>query len=253
LGLIGGTGLAYKNFVPETDPPEKILPPSRLRIAMPRKRRESLRKLSAAKEAADLDWKAKLLLGASAPIGLYGAYELYKRTMEDVGARRLQNKIRRLQGLTDPVLLAKEEDEEEEEFRAQNPEFFGTKTASVEEQLGEEILDQLAENVLEKTAFKWPWSGSDEPKQGQGVLTKLTPAEVGSSAAQQIWKDYWTLLGGAMGTGGLVAYLASRRQLLPESHLKARTEIEAPQLMYDRMRDEEEEEDRRQGGWGLGY
>ena len=234
LGLLGAGGLAYSTFWPGPAKPHETLPPHKVRISInPRRKTKGLAseeedpgfmgKFSAMKKNAELNWKTKFALGAVAPIGLYGVYSAYKTALEEQGKRRIEHKLRRLRGLSDPRYdLPKEEEEEEEAVQPEEAEELGlfdrlrSKMSSADELLGEAILEQFAEQALDKQA-------------GRG--TSVT--EDATSTLMEIWDKYPALLGMGFGAGGLVTYLAANRQLLPPQNLEDRPSVAPTQLIYD--------------------
>jgi len=186
MSALGAGGLLYSNLSPAPAKPEEILPSRHVRLSLEKHHRtpedeESLSKYSNFGKF-DANFLQRMLLGAAVPIGAYGLYSAWKTGLEQVGKKRLRQKLEYVKSLTDPRSLEVRE-------RARQ------KTASADESLADVILESLAAKEIEKRA---------------GFLDAVK--------ASWRWAPY--ALGGLAGTSGLAAYLLSKRQLMPESLLK---------------------------------
>lgn len=207
VALAGLAGGLYKNLLP-TENPRAAISPREIRVFVPREEEEQpLNKVA-------MGPLGQMGLGFAAPIGAYGVYKAIEHYLERSDRSRLAQQAEYLRRISDPAFQAKEQ---AKTMAGMNR----SKMAS--DQTSDKILDAITQVFLTKLS-------EDESSLARAQTAFGDIGELGLQALE----NYPGILGAIAGTSGLAAYLAAKRNLLPEDRMQDPVDVSDPVVVTPR-------------------
>ena len=217
IGLMGLAGAGYRNFFPAENP-RAAMNPREIRLLPPGYGEEKAASAKPPKDDEGLGSVARMGLGAALPIGGYGIYKAIEHYIERGDRERLSQQAEYLRRISDPAYKQHMQAQQVASM-AQPQEGPGMEVAAS----ADNVLDALGDILLTKLAEEKSTLGRAGDAAGSIMDLSLKALE-----------RYPEILGVTGGTAGLAAYLAARRNLLPDAHMGPPRDLDDPMLVTPR-------------------